>query len=54
MELLHLVDRVAEMSESVVRREYTDLAVAKRPACVEIGGDSATRAGRLTRNRGPS
>ena len=42
MDFLHRVDRIAEVFEGVVRPEYADLAVAERPARVEIGGDSAT------------
>ena len=41
MEFLHRVDRVAEMFEGVMRPEDSHLAVAKRPASVEVGGDPA-------------
>ena len=50
MEFRHRVHRVAEMFEGIVRPEDADLAVAKRPALVEIGGDSGRRASRRIRN----
>lgn len=41
MEFRHRVDRVAEMFEGIVRPEHTDLAFAKRPAIIQVGGDPA-------------
>ena len=48
VKFLHRVDRIAEVFEGVVRLKRADLAVAKRPALVEISGDpSAVQIDRL-------
>lgn len=52
MEFLHRVDRIAQMFEGVVRPKDSDLAVAKRPALVEIGRDpSAMQVNRFITGR---
>ena len=40
------------MFESVVRPEHADFAVAKRPACVEVGDDPAAASAMIRRPNG--
>ena len=42
MDFLHRVNRIVEVFEGVVRLEHADLAIGKRPAIAEIGGDPFT------------
>ena len=42
MDFLHRVDRIGEVFEDIVRSECADLAIGKRPAIAEFGGDLST------------